>query len=160
MAFRVLHPTDEFLNYMPFIIKQPETEEEFEQYYDLRWRILRAPWGEAKGSEIDDIEDRCYHVMVTDDDDCIGTGRLQYNTDNEAQIRYMAVADGYERQGIGKLIVEVLEREASSTRHNTIMLDAREPAVGFYEKLGYEVKEKSYLLFNSIQHFRMTKTLK
>jgi ribosomal protein S18 acetylase RimI-like enzyme len=39
------------------------------------------------------------------------------------------------------------------------VLDAREPAVGFYEKLGYEVTGESYLLFNSIQHFRLQKTL-
>lgn len=144
---------------MAVIFKQPETPKEFEQYYELRWRILRAPWGEPRGSEIDVVEDQCFHVMVTDGSKSIGIGRLQYNSDSEAQIRYMAVDNGYERQGIGKLIVKALEEEASRTRHYNIVLDAREPAVGFYENLGYEIKEKSYLLFDEIQHFRMIKML-
>ncbi len=144
---------------MPYTIKQPESEEEFEKYFNLRWRILRAPWCEPRGSEIDDLEDRCFHVMVTDGSKSIGIGRLQYNSDSEAQIRYMAVDDGYERQGIGKMIVEALEEEALKTKHHNIVLDAREPAVGFYENLGYEIKEKSYLLFNSIQHYKMLKCI-
>ena len=144
---------------MPITIKQPESEEDFKQYYDLRWRILRAPWGEPKGSEVDNIEDQCFHIMALDNESVIGVARLQYNSDTEAQIRYMAVEPDYENQGIGKLIVDALEHEALRTRHQNMILDAREPAVGFYEKLGYEVKEKSYLLFNSIHHFRMTKSL-
>ena len=31
-------------------------------------------------------------------------------------------------------------------------------AVDFYKKLGYQVAEKSYLLFDEIQHFQMRKT--
>ena len=40
-----------------------------------------------------------------------------------------------------------------------MVLDAREPATGFYEKLGYRITEKTYLLFNEIQHYRMIKNL-
>lgn len=145
---------------MPVIIKQPETDKEFEKYFEMRWRILRAPWNEPKGSETDDIEDSCFHVMATEDDQLVGIGRLQFNSDNEAQIRYMAVEPDYENRGIGRKIIQALEVEALKNNCSYIMLDAREPAVGFYEKLGYVVTDKSYLLFGSIQHYRMEKAIK
>ena len=142
---------------MSFIIKQPETPEEFKQYYALRFRILRAPWGEPEGSEVDDIEDQCFHIMVLDDGKAVGVGRLQYNAADEVQIRYMAVEKTYEGKGIGCMIVNALEQEAVKHNIRTIVLDAREPALGFYQRLGYRTEKKSYLLFNTIQHYRMTK---
>jgi len=29
-------------------IVEPKTEEEFEEYYELRWQVLRKPWGQTK----------------------------------------------------------------------------------------------------------------
>ena len=144
---------------VPFTIKQPRTTKEFEQYYHVRWRLLRAPWGEPEGSEIDDIEDNCFHILVMDADKAVGVGRLQYNSVDEAQIRYMAVAREYERKGIGRMIVGALEQEAKDKDVQTIVLDAREPAVGFYQKLGYRIEAESYLLFGEIQHYRMKKSM-
>ncbi len=144
---------------MSFIIKQPETLNEFKQYYDLRYRILRAPWGEPRGSEVDEIENQCFHILATSNEKTIGVGRLQINSAAEAQIRYMAVEKSYEGNGIGRMIANALEQEARNKNIDTIMLDAREPAVGFYQKLGYKIEKKSYVLFNEIQHFRMVKRL-
>ena len=144
---------------MPIQIRQAETDAEFAQYYDLRWRILRAPWQQPADSEKDDIEASCHHVIaVSDDGDIVGVGRLQFNSDDEAQIRYMAVEPAYEGRGIGRQIVTALESFTFQNERRKIVLDAREPAVGFYQRLGYEVTEKSYLLFDCIQHYRMEKT--
>jgi len=71
----------------------------------------------------------------------------------------MAVSPVHEKQGIGRALIKELEQQANKTSHKIIVLDARENAVGFYQKLGYKIREKSYLLFGEIQHFRMTKTL-
>ena len=144
---------------MDVVIKQPQSPDEFKQYYQLRWRILRAPWGEPEGSEVDGIEEQCFHIMVTNNEKTVGVGRLQFNSAVEAQIRYMAVEKTYEGNGIGRMIVDALELEAINKNVCTIMLDAREPAIGFYQKLGYNVEKKSYVLFDEIQHFRMTKQI-
>jgi predicted GNAT family N-acyltransferase len=144
---------------MDIVIKQPESPEEFKQYYGLRWRILRAPWGEPEGSEVDDIEDQCFHIMATNNEKAVGIGRLQYNSAVEAQIRYMAIEKVNEGNGIGRMIVNALEREARNRNIRTVILDAREPAVGFYQKLGYCIEKKSYVLFDEIQHYRMTKQI-
>jgi len=46
----------------------PKTEAEFKQYYHLRWRILRQPWGQPEGSEHDAIDDKgeefCHHIAA------------------------------------------------------------------------------------------------
>lgn len=145
---------------MYFHIKQAETEEEFKRYYQLRWKLLRAPWNQPAGSEVDDIEDQCFHLIASSDKNkVIGVARLQFNSDSEAQIRYMAVAETHERQGIGRGLVTTLEAHAAACDRNRVILHAREPAVGFYEKLGYKITRKSYLLFNEIQHFHMIKKL-
>ena len=145
---------------MSIKIKQPKTEDDFKPYYQLRWQLLRAPWNQPEGSEVDDIEDQCFHLMAVDDNnEVIAVARLQFNSDSEAQIRYMAVSRGHEKQGIGRELIKVLENRANASACKQIVLDAREPAVGFYKKLGYEVRNKSYLLFDEIQHFRMVKYL-
>ncbi len=145
---------------MCFTIKQPETEEAFKHYYHLRWQLLRSPWNQPEGSEVDDMEDLCFHLMAVDNSNqIIGVARLQFNSDSEAQIRYMAVAKLYQGKGIGRELVKALEQRVDHSSCKNIVLDAREPAIGFYLKLGYRIIEKSYLLFDEIQHFRMIKEL-
>jgi predicted GNAT family N-acyltransferase len=144
---------------LSFDIKSPETDEEYDRYFHLRWLLLRAPWNEPEGSEVDDIEPDCFHLMAHCDDEVIAVARLQFNTAREAQIRYMAVKPEYQRQGIGRQIIHRLEREAASHAVDTIVLDARDNAVPFYEALGYRVTQTSYLLFGEIQHYRMLKEL-
>ncbi len=96
---------------------------------------------------------------INSDNKLIGVARLQFNTAREAQIRYMAVDTNYQLQGIGRALIENIETHASNLGVDLIVLDSREPAVVFYKKLGYRIEKKSYLLFNEIQHFRMTKKL-
>ena len=143
---------------MLITIKQPRSEKEFEDYYELRWRILRDPWQQPKGSEKDELENESFHVMACDESKkIIGVGRLHFNNEKEAQIRYMAIAPDYTNTGIGTSMLEALEEKARLEHCKTIVLDARKNAVVFYQKKGYELLGKSHLLFGSIQHYRMLK---
>lgn len=140
-------------------LTQPKTENEFKQYYNLRWRLLRKAWKQPEGSEQDKDDDVCYHIMATINDEIVGIARLEFPTINCGQLRYMAVEEAYQGQGIGRLIVEHIEQYSKENHAHELFLHARENAVGFYETLGYHVTEKSYLLFNAIQHYKMTKKL-
>jgi len=73
------------------IIRSPQTRDEYFRYYDLRWRILRAPWNQPKGTEQDELEGQAIHIIAIDGDKIVGCGRAHFNTEDEAQIRYMAV---------------------------------------------------------------------
>ena len=35
----------------------PTTKLQIEEYYKLRWSLLRRPWGGKRGSEIDELEE-------------------------------------------------------------------------------------------------------
>jgi len=141
------------------LLSSPKTKREFEDYFELRWRILRKPWNEPQGSEQDDDEDSSYHLMVTESDKVIGVARLQFVNNNSAQLRYMAVDNNYQKQGIGRRVIGHLEAYAKQHEANELFLHARDNALVFYKKLGYEITEKSYLLFNSVQHYKMCKKL-
>ncbi len=132
---------------------------QFEKYYELRWKILRKPWNQPRGSERDDIEDEAIHIMACDDDKIVGVARLHFNSMEEAQIRYMAVDEKYRGQGIGSMMLRRLEEIAKKKGAKYIILNARENAVNFYKKNGYSTVEKSYVLFNTIQHYKMMKNL-
>ena len=146
---------------MKITVKQPENREEFKAYYDLRWRVLREPWHQPKGSEQDELENESFHIMVCDENNnIVGVGRLHFNTGTEAQIRYMAIEPKLTSKGIGRSILEGLEEKARLKKCKTITLEARESALEFYKKQGYSTVKKSHLLFGSIQHYEMNKTIK
>jgi len=140
-------------------LSQPETAEEFAQYYELRWRILRKPWEQPRGSEQDMEEADSYHLMARDGQQVIGVARLQFPSADTAQLRYMAVADDWQKKGVGREIVKHMEGIARQQGARHLFLHARDNALGFYQKLGYEIIETSYLLFGSIQHYKMQKNL-
>ena len=137
----------------------PATEFEISKYYEIRFLELRKPWEQPVGSEKDSTEDKCVHRMIMCNDNYIGVGRLQDNGKEQAQIRYMAIKNEYQNQGFGKLLIFDLEKIAKERGAKEIILQSREIAVKFYQKLGYITEKKTYLLFNDIQHFLMKKIL-
>ncbi len=137
---------------------EPSTAEQFEQYYDLRWRILRAPWKQPRGSEKDIMEDDSYHLMVVDvTDKVIGVARLHLNTPQQAQIRFMAVETREQRKGIGKMLLFALEEKAIEWGAEEIVFDARANIEGFYKRYGYTTLAPSHTLFGSVYHYKMHK---
>ena len=122
-----------------YSIKSPESTEEWESYLLFRWEVLRKPLGMTKESLSDSIEDKSFHLMGIDaEKNVIASGRVHFNSENEAQIRYMAVDDLFKRRGIGSEIVDKLERYATSKGAEVMVLNAREEAISFYSSLGYE----------------------
>ena len=84
-----------------------------EKILELRFKILREPWGQSKESSSDGNEDTSYNAFIEDEKgNAIACGRLQSNDANTGQIRYMAVANGMQGKGLGKLILKALEQKA------------------------------------------------
>lgn len=142
------------------IIKSPQTRKEFFDYYDLRWRILRAPWNQPKGSEQDELEGQAIHIVAVEENKIVGCGRAHFNSDVEAQIRYMAVETEWQGRGIGKMILDELEKRVIEKGAQKIVLHAREGVVKFYEKNGYKLVRQSHILFGVIPHYLMEKEIK
>ena len=141
------------------IIKQPETHDELEAYYQLRWQLLAKPWGQPFDISQDDKESQSYHLMAVYNQNIIGVCRLHFNTADEAQIRYMGIVDSYQRQGIATKLIKALENYAKDQRAKTIVLNAREIAIPFYTSQGYSYVEDAHVVFNIIHHVKMKKDL-
>jgi len=144
---------------MKIDIRPPKTEKEFADYYQLRWEILRKPSNEPRGSEKDSLESKASHIAAFDGDRLIGCGRVHYNSPDEAKVRFMAIDPEYQNQGIGGMILDKLEEIAHNKGVKYIILDARETAVDFYKKHGYDTTEASHVLFANIPHWRMKKNI-
>ncbi len=139
---------------------EPNTPEEFQRYYRLRWEVLRKPWNQPEGSEKDNSEDAAIHVMVVDESgECTGVCRLQLNSPDEGQVRFMGVRDDQQGKGVGKKLMAYVEEKAKALGVKKIVLQARENAVPFYLSIGYTVTEKTFKLWDVIQHFKMEKAL-
>lgn len=143
-----------------FTLIEPTSESDYNDYYRIRYEILRKPWNQPEKSTKDDTESTSIHLLAKDDSGkSVATGRMQFNSDEEAQIRSMAVIDECQGKGIGTLLIQHLEKIAHEKRIRRIVLDARENAVQFYIRNGYRIVEPSYLLFGEIKHFKMLKDL-
>ena len=142
-----------------YLLKSPENKDEWERYLLFRWEMLRKPLGMSMDSLADSIEKESFHIMGIDEDgNVIASGRVHFNTSDEAQIRYMAVDDNFKRQGIGSEIVTELEKYALSKKAVTITLNARENAISFYLSLGYS-EVCPYQSDTGIPHKTMKKDL-
>ena len=63
------------------------------------------------------------------------------------QIMVLAVAGAYQRQGIGRALMEVAERDLSRRGVRTFLVNTANHRLGahrFYEKLGYSFTHRSY----------------
>lgn len=141
-------------------LRRPQTEQEWLAYYQLRWQILRQPWGQPFGSEQDELERQAVHLMLVANDGEIGAvGRIHQLDSQRAQIRYMAVSDLYQGQGLGGKMVMALEQEAAGLGCDVVILNARESALGFYQKQGYQQFDVAPELFG-IKHYIMQKKVR
>jgi ribosomal protein S18 acetylase RimI-like enzyme len=145
---------------MYLIIKEPETKKDYENYFDIRWQILRRPWGQPRGSEKDGLEETSTHLMAyTENKIPVGAGRAHFNSETQAQIRFMAVVPDYRNNGIGGTLLTGLERRVKIGGAKYIVLNSRETAVGFYKKHGYSAEGRAMTLFGSVKHIKMRKDI-
>lgn len=141
------------------MIRTPKTQEEWDEYYKLRYQVLRAPWNQPMGSERNEGDETAQHFAFFEEGKIIGVGRLDYMSELIAQIRFMAIAGNRQGEGIGKKLMQHIEEIAIEAGRTELILHAREIALPFYKNLGYTITEKSHLLFDEIQHYLMRKKI-
>lgn len=138
----------------------PTTAAHWDQYYALRYQVLRKPFRRPLGSEKDEYDQVAEHRMLVDEhDNLIGIGRLHFNSSEEAQIRFMVVAPKYQGEGHGVTVVQALELLARKQGASRIIIRSRDTTVGFYLKCGYEIKEEANTVDNPMAEHQLVKRL-
>jgi len=144
---------------MGIVIRTPNSEKEWENYYDLRYRILREPLNQPLGSEKNEGDSTGIHFALYDDGILKAIARLDQSVEKISQVRFVAVETSSQGKGYGKLIMEATEATSKDQGNKKMILHARDYAVDFYLKLNYTLIEPSYKLFDVLQHYLMEKEL-
>jgi ribosomal protein S18 acetylase RimI-like enzyme len=80
-------------------------------------------------------------------------------TQKSFQIRGMAVLPAFQKQGVGEALVKEAEKFCTTQKADLIWFNARTSAVGFYQKMGYEILGPEFEIYDVGPHFLMYKKL-
>ncbi len=140
-------------------IRSPKTTKEWEEYYFLRYTVLRKPLGQPIGSEKNEGDLTGKHFAFFLEKKIVAIARLDPIDSRISQIRFFAVDGKIQGKGFGKILLKEIEKSAKKRNTEKIILQSRENAVPFYENNGYFTIEKTHLLFGKVQHYLMEKEL-
>ncbi|WP_298532883.1 GNAT family N-acetyltransferase [uncultured Algibacter sp.] len=91
----------------------------------------------------DSFESKGIHLVCLDQDEVIGTGRL--NIENSTSIiSQMAIKRSHQKQGVGAKILNELVKYSKEKEVINIKVSARETAVAFYNKFNFVANGDKY----------------
>lgn len=124
------------------VIRATETYQQAGAYY-VRIQAMAKQYNITLREEFDehDTPDTKY-IVILDGEFPIATCRLYELPEDEEPVPAMmfgriVVLPEYRKQGLGRLVVTEAEKWAKELGCRKAVLDSRDVAVGFYEKLGY-----------------------
>jgi len=132
---------------------------EYDESVALRYEVLRKPLGLEYSTEQLSAEWSDIHLAAFDAwGKMIGILLLTPLNEQEVKMRQVAVAPEQQGRGVGAALVAASEDTARSLNFNKMTLHARETAVQFYLRLGYQIAGNQFKEV-SIPHFKMAKRL-
>lgn len=130
----------------------------YSQMVELRTEILRRPLGLSYSKDQLAEEKSDILVGAFESNSMVGCCMLSPKEVFQLQLRQMAVIPVLQRRGIGKELILFAEKYAFENGFKVIFMHARKSAVGFYQKLGYQIVGDEYLEVG-IPHYTMEKLL-
>ncbi len=131
---------------------------EYDLMVELRHSILRKPLGLFFTQDELDKEKEDILIAAFDEDIMLGCCILTNAGDQHMKLRQMAVQKSLQGKGIGASIINFAENITRDKGYKYLKMHARDTAVGFYEKFGYNIEGDEFIEVN-ISHFLMTKRL-
>jgi GNAT superfamily N-acetyltransferase len=136
---------------------------EVESILDLRWRVLRAALPRESARFDGDNEPATRHFAAIADDAVIGCVTIlqrPWHEDPAWQLRGMAIDDAWQRRGVGERLLRRVEEYVLAHPHSLqLWCNARVPASGFYQKLGWTVASDVFDIPTAGPHVKMTRQL-
>ena len=131
--------------------------------YTVRQAVLRKGKPIETCHFIGDDLPTTTHFGIFEEEKIIGvvsvykTNSPLFTAETQFQIRGMAVLEHFQNKGFGEQLLKVAENFCWQEKANLIWFNAREKAVLFYKKLGYEVIGDAFDIPNIGIHFVMLK---
>jgi predicted GNAT family N-acyltransferase len=124
----------------------------------LRSRVLRQPLGLYPGPEERSAESTLRHLGAFDGERLVACLMLEDKGEGRVRMRQVAVDFEHQRRGVGSALVAFSERVAREAGFREMLLNARDTAVPFYERHGYEKHGEPFVEV-TVRHFAMSKPL-
>ena len=149
---------------MPQFIEISHATPQYVQCVALRDRVLRKPLGLAfSAADLQAEADQRHFALIErgpeqQADVIVGCVIAVPVSDTRYKLRQMAIAFDRQGEGLGRELLRQTETHLAQLGANEVELHARDVAVGFYEKLGYETVGLPFVEV-SIPHQAMRKRL-
>lgn len=119
------------------------TQDDLFQLIRLREMVFVVEQGVPIEIELDDEDRRALHLIVRSGREVVGTARL-VSKGRTGKIGRMAVKKGRRRKGIGTALIEFIKKISFEMDLAELVLHAQEPALAFYERLGFAAVGKRF----------------
>ena len=132
---------------------------EYAQMLNLRNEILRKPLNLFFDKAELEREKEDILIGAFEENKMLGCCLLTRVDKDCVRLRQMAVQNNLQGKGIGASMMNYAENIARDAGFKIVIMHARKPAMGFYEKLGYSVTGSEFTEV-LIPHFIMEKRLR
>ena len=140
------------------IVEVPHGSPGYLELVRLRDLHLRKPLGLRMSEEDLAGEETQRHFALVWNDVILGGLVANPTQPDTAKLRQMWVDPSLRGQGSGRALLEEVERRLNAEGVQHFILNARETAVGFYQRSGYQVVGETFTEVG-IPHLRMEKRI-
>ena len=134
--------------------------------YSVRLTVLRPGRPLAECVFEGDNSDKTFHFGLFMDENLIGVASFMQNSNplfkeaEQYQLRGMAVLSEFKGQGFGtSLLIEGEEKLKNLVKHPFLWFNARDSAIGFYDKFGFKTIGEKFDVPGVCLHIVMFKQL-
>lgn len=124
----------------------------------LRIKALLEPIGVPPSYINREKEKEDFFIGAYEGNDLIGCCILTRKDNKTIQLRQMAVLPKLQGKKIGAEIIRFAESTAIQNHFSILMMHARDPVIGFYERCGYHIAGDQFFEVG-IGHHKMQKEL-
>lgn len=103
----------------------------------IRYEVFTLEQGFAPEIDVDEIDERAWHIVVYVDKIPVGTGRIFFDHDDVYHLGRLAVISNYRKMNLGRFLVNNLLQKAKELGANKVILGAQIDKIPFYKKLGF-----------------------
>jgi len=139
---------------MKYTIKVTQWEDDKAHLSEVRRKVFIEEQQVPEELEWDDDDKTCIHILVTDNETPIATGRIKM----DGHIGRMAVLKDYRNEGVGSAVLEALIKFSKTLKMKSVYLHAQTSAIPFYEKHGFKISSEEFM-DAGIPHKTMEKQL-
>ena len=125
------------MNVAPIIREIAYGSAEYRAALELRDAVLRKPLGRRLSAKDTEADEAACNLVGFVDERLVACLVLIPLAGGDIRMRQVAVVPDVQRKGIGKALVNYAESLARERGFCRMVLNARETAVPFYEKIGY-----------------------